>query len=160
MKLQRWPTAVSLAAGLALVVRLAAAAEPTKPVAEAVDDHRLVRNGVVVQFSARPVDKPARDLMEGDIADVRFAIRDEASGQPVRGVVPGAWMDMAQVIQGRPGTDQKSCKDKVSLYLKGIVGMRPMRRRPKRIRTATTASPATAWWCSSRPGRWTRPPGS
>lgn len=126
MKLQRWPRAVSLAAGLALVVRLAAAAEPTKPVVEANDDHRLARNGVVVQFSARPVDKPARDLMEGDIADVRFAIRDEASGQPVRGVVPGAWMDMAHVIQGRPGTDQKSCKDKVSLYLKGVVGMRPM----------------------------------
>ena len=32
---------------------------------------------------------------------------------------------MAQVIQGR-GAEQKSCKDKISLYLKGVVGIRPM----------------------------------
>ncbi|MEJ8837424.1 YncE family protein [Ramlibacter sp. AN1133] len=125
MKLQRLPKALALVALLALVVRLAAAAETAAP-ADAGSDHRVERNGVVVQFSAKPVEKATRDLMEGDIADVRFRISDEASGQPVRGLLPGAWMDMAQVIQGRAGSEQKSCKDKVSLYLKGVVGMRPM----------------------------------
>ena len=33
---------------------------------------------------------------------------------------------MAHLIRNREGSDQKSCKDKVSLYLKGVVGMRPM----------------------------------
>ncbi|WP_309246555.1 YncE family protein [Ramlibacter montanisoli] len=107
-------------------MRLAAAADAPAATADADSDRRLVRNGVVVQFSARPVEKQARELMEGDIADVRFRISDEASGQPVRGVVPGAWMDMAHVMENRAGSDQKSCKDKVSLYLKGVVGMRPM----------------------------------
>jgi len=126
MKLQALPTAVSLGALLALFLRLASAADAPGAPAAADGDRRLARNGVVVQFSAQAVAKPARDLMEGDIADVRFRISDEATGQPVRGVIPGAWMDMAQVIQGQAGSDQKSCKDKVSLYLKGIVGMRPM----------------------------------
>lgn len=126
MKLQRWTTALSIGAWLALFLRLAAAADAPAAPPDADSDRRLARNGVVVQFSAQPVEKTARGLMEGDIADVRFRISDEATGQPVRGVAPGAWMDMAHLIQGQAGTDQKSCKDKVSLYLKGVVGMRPM----------------------------------
>ena len=62
--------------------------------------------------------------MEGEFADVRFRITD-AAGQPLRGPKPGAWLDMAQVLQAR-GEEQKSCKDKVSLYLKGAVGIRPL----------------------------------
>ncbi|MBL0393010.1 YncE family protein [Ramlibacter monticola] len=111
---------------LALVLRLGAAADAPATPADTDSDHRLARNGVVVQFSAQPVEKPGAGVMEGDIADVRFKISDEASGQPMRGVVPGAWMDMAFHIQGQAGSDQKSCKDKVALYLKGAVGMRPM----------------------------------
>ena len=126
MYVQRLPKALTIGALLALFLRLAAAADATPAPAAADGDRRLARNGVVVQFSAQPVEKAAKELMEGDMADVRFRISDEASGQPVRGVVPGAWMDMAHVIQGQTGSDQKSCKDKVALYLKGVVGMRPM----------------------------------
>jgi YVTN family beta-propeller protein len=103
-----------------------AAAAADRTAAEDAEAHRLARNGVVVEFSAEPVEKSASGLTEGAYADVRFKITDEASGQPVRGVAPGAWMDMAQVIQGREGSDQKSCKDKVALYIKGVVGIRPM----------------------------------
>lgn len=126
MKLQRFPMALPVGAWFALFLSLAAAADPPGAAADADGDRRLTRNGVVVQFSARPAEKPAADLMEGDIADVRFKISDEANGQPVRGVAPGAWMDMASHIQGQAGSDQKSCKDKVALYLKGAIGMRPM----------------------------------
>ena len=122
----KFPAALSIGASFALFLCLAPAADAAQPAAGADGDRRLVRNGVVVQFSAKPVEKQAKDLLEGDIADVRFRITEESSGQPVRGVAPGAWMDMAHVIQGQSGTDQKSCKDKVSLYLKGVVGMRPM----------------------------------
>lgn len=64
--------------------------------------------------------------MEGELAQLRFKLTDEASGQPLRGNVPGAWLDLGQVIQGQPGVEQKSCKEKVALYLRGIVGIRPM----------------------------------
>jgi YVTN family beta-propeller protein len=82
------------------------------------------REGVIMEFSAAPVSGKA--LMEGEMAELRFKLTDEASGQPLAGNVPGAWLDLGQVIQGQSGAEQKSCKEKVSLYLRGIVGIRPM----------------------------------
>lgn len=117
MKIRR----VSVLAALSLAVAGFAAAPAAA--AEGEGD-RLVRNGVVVDFSLVP-SGAAGPVTEGEFADVRFRLTDEAGGQPLRGVVPGAWMDMAQVIQGR-GAEQKSCKDKISLYLKGAIGIRPM----------------------------------
>ena len=110
---------------LALCLGAAVAAEPPAP-EKAGENQRLARHGVVVEFSARPVDSSTRELMEGGFAEMRFKIADEASGQPLKGITPGAWMDMAQVIQNREGGEQKSCKDKVALYLRGAVGIRPM----------------------------------
>jgi len=110
---------------LALCALVAMAALPALAADEAATDpSRLVRNGVTVEFSAVPAGR-VKALMEGELADVRFRITDAASGEPIRGSVPGAWLDMAQVIQGR-GAEQKSCKDKISLYLKGAIGIRPM----------------------------------
>jgi len=82
------------------------------------------REGVIMEFSAAPA--YGKVLMEGELADLRFKLTDEASGQPLRGDVPGAWLDIGQVIQGKAGAEQKSCKEKVALYLRGIVGIRPM----------------------------------
>jgi len=87
---------------------------------------RLTHNGLVVDFTAERVDGAGGNVMEGMMAEVRFRIADAAGGQPLRGIAPGAWMDMTQVMQNREGAEQKSCKDKVALYLKGVVGMRPM----------------------------------
>jgi YVTN family beta-propeller protein len=89
-----------------------------------VQSQKLVRNGVVVEYRIEPVGR-AKAVLEGEFAQVTFRITDEGSGQPLRASVPGAWMDMSQVIQGR-GEEQKSCKDKIALYLKGAVGIRPM----------------------------------
>src|SRR3954471_976319 len=109
------------ATGLALAVAAALAL----PCAAA--ENRQVREGVVVEFSARPAPgAAAHELMEGEFAEVRFKLTDEASGQPLRGNAPGAWMDMADVIRAPEGALQKSCRDKVQLYLRGIVGIRPM----------------------------------
>ena len=47
-------------------------------------------------------------------------------GKPIRGIAPGAWMDIGQVLQGQPEAEQKSCKEKIGLYLRGAVGIRPM----------------------------------
>ena len=86
---------------------------------------RLARQGLVVEFEARPHDGRT-PLKEGDFADIRFRITDEATGKPVRRLAPGAWMDMGEVIRDREGGEQKSCKEKIALYLKGVVGIRPM----------------------------------
>jgi YVTN family beta-propeller protein len=102
----------------------AAAAGKDKPAVPGAVTDRLVRNGVAIDFTMTPAGA-VKALTEGEFADLRFRIADEASGQPVRSSTPGVWMDMTQVIQGR-GTEQKSCKDKIALYLKGVVGIRPM----------------------------------
>ncbi|MGB2817385.1 MAG: FixH family protein [Burkholderiaceae bacterium] len=99
-------------------------------VAMAADDgnsesRRAVRQGLVVEFSAERVDAPG-PLMEDSFADVRFRITDEATGKPVQRLSPGAWLDMGDSLHERQGAEQKSCKEKIGLYLKGIVGIRPM----------------------------------
>jgi hypothetical protein len=118
--------AQTAAAGYAAAAPEAAAvpAPSAPPARAAAVTDRLVRNGVVVDFSVTPAGR-AKSLTEGEFADVRFRLTDETSGQALRTTTPGAWLDMAQIIQGR-GAEQKSCKDKVSLYLKGVVGIRPM----------------------------------
>jgi len=88
------------------------------------DARRLVRQGLVVEFSAAPT-KDSR-LVEGGFADVRFRITDEASGKPVQRLAPGAWMDVGETLHDRAGAEQKSCKDKIGMYLKGAVGIRPL----------------------------------
>jgi len=112
-------------AQLLLINCVATAAEPAVPSAEPNADHHYEHNGVAIDFSALPAE-PTQQLMEGSFADVRFALKDAATGQPLKGNTPGAWMDMAQVLQGQAGSEQKSCKDKIALYLKGLVGIRPM----------------------------------
>lgn len=107
----------------------AEAAKPAAPAdkgaAKAADESkRLVRDGLVIDFEAVPVE--GKDLMEGVLAEVRFRFTDERTGKPVQGVRPGAWMDIGAGIQGQAGAVQKECKEKIGLYLKGAVGIRPL----------------------------------
>ncbi|MCY1498597.1 PQQ-dependent catabolism-associated beta-propeller protein [compost metagenome] len=85
---------------------------------------RLVRDGVAIDFEARPL-SPGDQLVEGTQADIRFRITDAASGQPLGGMTPGAWMDQAQALRGRDGR-LLDCKARIGIYLKGVMGARPM----------------------------------
>jgi YVTN family beta-propeller protein len=112
--------ALSLAAGLA-----AGGARADAP-APAGGASRVVRDGVVVDFTIQPSEGARSEtLVEGEYADVRFRMTDATSGRPVPGLKPAAWMDMSGVVGGKAG-EQKACKDKVALYLQGSVGIRPM----------------------------------
>jgi YVTN family beta-propeller protein len=90
-----------------------------------IDPNRLVKHGVIIDFESLPLNGNT-ELMEGQAAKIRFKLSSESTGEPITGVAPGAWMDMAQVIQARQDAQQKSCKDKIALYLKGVVGIQPM----------------------------------
>ena len=71
------------------------------------------------------IDVLSRGRLEcGFVRGVPYEIA-AGNSNPVRSNVPAAWMDMADVIRGRAGAEQKSCKEKVALYLKGVVGIRP-----------------------------------
>jgi YVTN family beta-propeller protein len=116
---------MSIARTLVISTALAAAAPALAADGMGADASRLVRQGLAVEFSAAPL-AGAAALSEGEFAELRFRITEEATGKPVRGLAPGAWMDMADVIRNKEGAEQKSCKDKIALYLKGVVGIRPM----------------------------------
>lgn len=92
------------------------------------DARRLVKDGVVVDFAVERGGTPvteATPLLEGDFAEVRFRLSDATSGEPLRGRRPAAWMDIGGGAQG-PELERRECKDKIGLYLKGVVGIRPL----------------------------------
>lgn len=114
----------ALAAVLAGAAASACIAAP--PSGESPSDaRRYVKDGVVVEFEARPA-TGATALVEDELAELRFSIREAATGRPVRGLAPGAWLDIAENLRNKEGAEQKSCKEKIALYLKGIVGIRPL----------------------------------
>jgi len=85
---------------------------------------RLVREGLAIDFSARPAGSEGNPR-EGDYADIVFRITDTSTGAPVRSLAPGAWMDLGQPINARENAPL-DCRQKMSLYLSGRVGIRPM----------------------------------
>ncbi len=119
-------SAAALALALTSVFALSLGADAPKA-ESASAPNRYVREGIVIEFSvAAAKEAKGGELVEGQFADLRFKLTDEASGQPLRGNNPGAWLDIGSHIQGQPGAEVKSCRDKVALYMRGIVGLRPM----------------------------------
>jgi YVTN family beta-propeller protein len=116
--------ALALASAFAVSFAADAPAPGNAPLAGEAVQQKHAREGVIMQFSAKPA--LGKVMMEGELAELRFKLTDEASGQPITGNVPGAWLDIGSHIQGQPGAEVKSCRDKVPLYLRGIVGIRPM----------------------------------
>lgn len=84
--------------------------------------HRLSRDGVNVEFEARPL--AGGELKEGGFANIRFKLSDQTSGQPLSGMAPGAWIDSAQSAPA--GDREQSCKARVALFLKSSIGARPL----------------------------------
>ncbi|MFW2339241.1 MAG: cytochrome D1 domain-containing protein [Acidimicrobiia bacterium] len=89
------------------------------------DPNRISREGVVVEFSTRPTQGDSDKVIAADWADVTFRITDANTGEPIKGRYPAAWMDLAMAWEAK-GEKPMSCTDRVSTYLQGIVGVRPM----------------------------------
>lgn len=91
--------------------------------------NRMVHDGLVVEFSAKPVSgEPgaAAELMQGGFANVAFRITDSANDKPVQGLYPAAWMDIGKPWGAKGAQRPMECKERVGLYLRGSVGIRPM----------------------------------
>ncbi|CAD5369812.1 YVTN family beta-propeller repeat protein [Rubrivivax sp. A210] len=115
-----------IACGLAAACALAFAAEQTAAQAAATKTaaSKLVKDGVVIDFEALPLE--GTELMEGMLSEVRFKVTDERTGAPVRGNRPAAWLDAGANLQAQAGGAQRECVQKIGLYLKGAVGIRPL----------------------------------
>ena len=109
--------------GLSSGLPPAATSPAPAPAGAAPGSHRLVKDGVVVEYAFRTPEGAAPQ--EGDQAELRFTITDAASGEPVRNLSPAVWMDVSGSLSGGAG-GLVECKEKVALYLKGLVGIRPV----------------------------------
>ena len=88
-------------------------------------DQTLERDGVSVALEVRPLAEGGV-LREGEFADVRFKVTDKASGQPLAGVAPGAWIDPETVAADQAQGREQSCKARVGVFLKSSIGARPL----------------------------------
>ncbi|MFZ1005273.1 MAG: YncE family protein [Candidatus Sulfotelmatobacter sp.] len=74
---------------------------------------RVVEEGIAVEFATEGTvgQGPARS---GDDVRFRFRVSDTASGSPLQGLKPAAWLDLRR--SGQPA-DPKSCTKKVAAFL-------------------------------------------
>lgn len=97
----------------------------TEQTDSAIQTQKKVKNGVSIEFIAEPHNKDG--VLEGEYTDVKFRVTDAQSGKPVKGIYPAVWIDMAEAWNRKTTAKSMSnCKDRVGLYMQGIVGMRPM----------------------------------
>lgn len=90
----------------------------------------VVKDGIRIDFSIVPVDSEGRaasgdpsagrPLVAGRDAEVRLVLSDAASGTPLPGVRPAAWMDAR-----KKGLGELSCRDKIEGFLQARLGYRP-----------------------------------
>ena len=106
------------ASSLLLIATLTAATGAAEQPADS--PNRLVRDGVAIEFEARPLGSEGV-LTEGMFADIRLRLTDATTGQPLAGQVPGAWLD-----QALPEVQADQCKVRIGTYLKGVLSARPL----------------------------------
>jgi YVTN family beta-propeller protein len=105
-------------------------ATPSNNVSEASQpdtwsSQNLSRDGISVALEVKPLAKDGV-LREGEFADVQFRVNDSASGQPLSGVNPGAWLDPETVAADQAQGREQSCKARVGVFLKSSIGARPL----------------------------------
>ncbi|MDH5179973.1 MAG: YncE family protein [Gammaproteobacteria bacterium] len=131
-KLIRHRPLIKILSALALSITLTCSAaqqtgtEPGKQDKQAANTiQKQVKNGVSIEFFTDALNNP--QVQEGEYAELKFRISDAQTGAPVKGIYPAVWIDMAEAWNRKKSDKQiNNCKDRVSLYLQGIVGMRPM----------------------------------
>ncbi len=85
-------------------------------------EQRAIFQGIAVDMSVRPLsaaNKTATSLREGDYVTVQIKISYAASGAPVTGTHPAAWMDLQQT------GESADCTTKVKSFIGGSVLTRP-----------------------------------
>ena len=87
--------------------------------------HGTVRDGVRVELSLhrKATDGSLGAPVAGEPAQFRLRLTDEATGNPIKGARPAAWLDRTSA---RSGAADTACRERVGAYLRGNVGMRPL----------------------------------
>jgi YVTN family beta-propeller protein len=98
-----------------------ASGEGTAKAAPASASGRVEKEGVRIDFSARPREA-GKGLRAGEDAVVTFSVTDARTGQPLSGVRPSAWVSSRRAEEA-PSEEQ--CKDKIRTFMGGLLSARP-----------------------------------
>ena len=99
---------------------------PGSPDELQINSSYIDRKGVNVQFSATPARAGLQEFVEGEFANIEFRITGTEDGEPLQSVYPGVWIDLTQTPDGQKRGTSLDCRTRVSQYLQGLVGRRPM----------------------------------
>ena len=86
--------------------------------------NKVSREGVTIEMSAEPANKrkdQPTELIGGDDAIITFKISDTATGTPLGGARPAAWIDLREGKQ----TTGKDCREKIQAFLQASLAARP-----------------------------------
>lgn len=106
----------------AAIAPAAASETGLESVAATVDEagpafHRVLdREGIELEVTIDPLFAPGGDLVEGDVVNVRFAVRDTHTGQPMPSLYPAGWMDRLSSGEEMSADD---CGAKVASFIGG-----------------------------------------
>jgi YVTN family beta-propeller protein len=95
-----------------------------RPITGEPVEQELVKKGARIQFSISPYQ--TKSLIEGGLANVRFKITDETSGNPIHPLSPAVWIDAKGESKESKKVPTLSCGDKVKWYLRGTVAYQPL----------------------------------
>jgi YVTN family beta-propeller protein len=98
-----------------------AAGEGTAKAAPASASGRVEKEGIRIDFSARPREA-GKGLLAGEDAVVTFSVSDARTGQPLAGVRPSAWVSSRRAEE--PPSEEQ-CKDKIRTFMGGLLSARP-----------------------------------
>jgi len=114
-----------LAAVLFLLGSGAEAAGPGQAPALEPEASTFAGEGIEVKFALQPLaaaKEHGATVREGEDASVRFALTDTATGSPVKGLRPAAWMSLRR---GGQAADPTACREKIQSFLQGSLAARP-----------------------------------
>lgn len=83
----------------------------------------FAREGVNIELAVGSATADSNRVVADDIARIEFQITNEANDQPVSGLYPAAWIDP---IDTDAEVTIEQCREKAGLYLRGLIGVRPM----------------------------------
>jgi len=114
-----------LAAGSAAILAASSRLDANAPGVPPEASGRAVRAGVAVDLSVEgisPEDGKPGELREGREAVFRFKISDTATGTPLAGSYPAAWIDF---VPDAARVETKDCPDRVEELIAGSILARP-----------------------------------
>lgn len=100
----------------------ATAATPAATPGPVRGPQKIVKEGVEVELTVEPAAGGSSELLAGQDAVVRFRVRDKATGTPLSGVRPSAWVSRRSTPAP---TDAVQCREKVQSYMQGSLRARP-----------------------------------